>query len=191
LGGESVPWCAFIDPSASLFAPGVARLGVELSRLLVVRPDIDAVERTAVRIAEARAVAMLVIDLRGALGSQSLRAQSREAQSREAQSREAQSREAQSREAQSREAQSGHRWPNPRWPSAVRRLALSIKDQAARVLLITSADSPRALPLPVAMRLEFARASASHFELRVAKERTGRVSSPRLVPWSVFEEAWR
>src|SRR5690606_25143389 len=46
------PWCAFIDPTASLFAPGVARLGVELDRLLVVRPEVDAIERVAVRIAE-------------------------------------------------------------------------------------------------------------------------------------------
>jgi hypothetical protein len=159
LGSESVPWCAFIDPSASLFAPGVARLGVELDRLLVVHPDIDAVARTAVRITEARAVAMLVVDLRGALGNLS-----------------------------------SHRWPShstasPNMQGVVRRLALSVKNLATCVLLITDAGSPRTLPLPVAMRLEFARASASHFEVRVAKERTGRVSSPRLVPWSAFEAA--
>jgi hypothetical protein len=158
-GAESVPWCAFIDPSASLFAPGVAWLGVELNRLLVVRPDIAAVERIAVRIAEARAVAMLVVDLRGATGNLSSR------------------------------GGANHRTASPNMQGVVRRLALSVKNLATSVLLITDAGAPRALPLPVAMRLEFARASASHFEVRVAKERTGRVSSPRLVPWSAFEEA--
>src|SRR6188508_304087 len=66
--GGQLPWCAFIDAGASLFAPGVAHLEVELERLLVVRPDVDAIERVAIRIAEAKAVSLLVIDLRGALG---------------------------------------------------------------------------------------------------------------------------
>lgn len=157
--GESVPWCVFIDPSASLYAPGVAELGVELGRLLVVRPEIDAVERVAVRIAEARAVGMLVVDLRGALGGLSSR------------------------------RGTSPRTSNPNLQGVVRRLALCVQNLATCVLLITDAGSPRALPLPVAMRLEFARASESHFEVRVAKERTGRVSSPRLVPWSAFKEA--
>src|SRR3954470_13038761 len=30
-------WCAWIDPEATLYAPGVARAGVDLARLLVVR----------------------------------------------------------------------------------------------------------------------------------------------------------
>jgi len=165
LAGESTPWCAFIDPSASLFAPGVARLGVELGRLLVVRPDIDAVARIAIRIAEARAVSLLVIDLRGALGN--LSGSSRCADRRS----------------------DHHRGQNHhRWQSAVRRLALSVRNLATCVLLITAEEEQRSMPLPVAMRLEFSRASANHFEIRVGKERTGRVSPPRLVPWSAFEE---
>jgi hypothetical protein len=146
-------WCAFIDPSASLFAPGVARLGVALERLLVVRPDIDSIERVAIRIAEAKAVSLLVIDLRGALGDLPM---------------------------------SSHRWPR-----TVRRLALAVKRLATCVLLITPAEPRQALPLPVAMRLEFARASADSFEIRVGKERSGRVSSPREVPLSAFDEVWQ
>jgi recombination protein RecA len=161
LAGENTPWCAFIDPSASLFAPGVARLGVELGRLLVVRPDIDAVERIAIRIAEARAVSLLVIDLRGALGNLS----------------------GSSRRSDHHRGRTHHRWQ-----SAVRRLALSVRNLATCVLLITAEEEQRSMPLPVAMRLEFSRASANHFEIRVGKERTGRVSSPRLVSWSAFEE---
>jgi recombination protein RecA len=146
-------WCAFIDPSASLFAPGIVRLGVELDRLLVVRPDIDAVERAAIRIAEAKAMSLLVIDLRGPLGDLPV---------------------------------SSHRWPR-----TVRRLALAIKHLATCVLLITPAEPRQALPLPVALRLEFSRASADSFEVRVGKERSGRVSAPREVPWSVFDKAWQ
>jgi hypothetical protein len=41
------------------------------------------------------------------------------------------------------------------------------------------------------MRLEFARASADSFEIRVAKERSGRVSPPREVAWSAYEEVWQ
>jgi hypothetical protein len=150
-GGER--WCAFIDPSASLFAPGVARLGVDLARLLVVRPDVDGVERVAVRIAEAKAVALMVVDLRGAFGDLPVSA--------------------------------------ARWQRTVRRLALAVKQVATSVLVITPEGPSRTLPLPVAMRLEFARASAESFELRVGKERTGRVSSPRTVAWSVFDEFWQ
>jgi hypothetical protein len=147
------PWCAFIDPSASLFAPGIARLGVELDRLLVVRPGIDAVDRVSVRIAESKAISLLVVDLRGALGD--LRV-------------------------------SSHRWSR-----TVRRLTLAVKQLATCVLLITSAEPRQALPLPVAMRLEFTRASAESFEVRVGKELGGRVSGPREVPWSAFDEVWQ
>ena len=160
-------WCAFVDPSATLFAPGVARLGVDLSRLLVVRPEVDAVERTAIRIAEAKAVSLLVVDLRGALGGLAV---------------------------------SHHRWQK-----TVRRLALAVKQLATCVLLITPAEPRASLPLPVAMRLEFSRSSAESFEVRVGKERTGRVSTARTIQlsafqWSAFEggvattarcEGWR
>jgi recombination protein RecA len=142
------PWCAFIDPSASLFAPGVARLGVELDRLLVVRPDVDAIERVAIRIAEAKAISLLVIDLRGALGGLPVASQ--------------------------------------RWPRTVRRLALAVRSVGTCVLLITPSEPRSALPLPVAMRLEFSRARADSFEIRVAKERSGRVSPAHKIPWSVF-----
>lgn len=145
------PWCAFIDPSASLYAPGVARLGVDLDRLLVVHPEIDAIERVAVRIAEAKAVSLLVIDLRGTLGSLPVSSQ--------------------------------------RWPRAVRRLALAVKHIGTCVLLITPAEPRAALPLPVAMRLEFSRDRAESFEIRVAKERSGRVSAPRKIPWTALDAA--
>lgn len=155
------PWCAFIDPGASLYAPGVARLGVDLSRLLIVRPEPEAIERVAIRIAEAKAVSLLVIDLlainlppnsQGGPGVRALSSQ--------------------------------------RWERTVRRLALAVKQLGTTIVLLTPAEPRRSMPLPVAMRIELSRATAESFELRVGKERSGRVGSTRSIPWSALEPAW-
>ncbi len=66
-GGEAA-WCAFIDTSGTLHAPGVAQKGLDLSRLLVVRPDAEALKRVVVRLAESRVFAVLVVDLTGVPG---------------------------------------------------------------------------------------------------------------------------
>lgn len=68
-GGET-PWCAFVDPSErpSLFAPGVVQAGVELDRLLVVCPPLEALSRVAVRLVESRSFAVVVIDTLGVPG---------------------------------------------------------------------------------------------------------------------------
>jgi hypothetical protein len=62
-----------------------------------------------------------------------------------------------------------------RWPNVVRRLALAVEDAATTVLLLTDASAHRALPLPVAMRVELARDPARGAQLRIAKDRHGRV----------------
>jgi len=67
-GGEAA-WCAFVDPSGTLHGPGVARSGVALERLLVVRPPLDALTRVAVRMVESQAFAVVVIDLAGMPGA--------------------------------------------------------------------------------------------------------------------------
>jgi recombination protein RecA len=61
-------WCAFIDPASTLFAPGVVTAGVDLTRLLVVRPPLDALARVAVRVASSRAFSVVVIDAAGVPG---------------------------------------------------------------------------------------------------------------------------
>ncbi|HYP89984.1 MAG TPA: recombinase A [Polyangiaceae bacterium] len=66
--GGSTPWCAFVDPSGTLYGPGVAAAGVELSRLLVVRPPLGALSRIALRLAESEAFAVVVVDLAGVVG---------------------------------------------------------------------------------------------------------------------------
>jgi hypothetical protein len=54
-------------------------------------------------------------------------------------------------------------------------------------LLLTQAEQFQSLPLPTLQRLELARKSLGSFELKVAKERTGRISAPRLLPCSIFD----
>lgn len=66
--GLPTPWCAFVDPSSTLYGPGVAGAGVELSRLLVVQPPLAALSRVALRLAESEAFAVVVVDLAGVVG---------------------------------------------------------------------------------------------------------------------------
>src|SRR6187402_2978981 len=66
--GGSVPWCAFLDPSGTLYAPGVAAAGVQLDRLLVVRPSLEELSRVALRIVESAACAVTIVDLLGVPG---------------------------------------------------------------------------------------------------------------------------
>lgn len=78
-------WCAWLDPvfsargsgspsassapnPGSLFAPAVARAGVDLERLLVVRPDLDDLARVAVRVAGCHAFSVVVVDTAGVPG---------------------------------------------------------------------------------------------------------------------------
>ena len=67
---ESTPsgFCAFVDPSSTLYAPGVAALGVDLERLLVVRPPLEALGRVSVKLAESPVFSLVVIDTLGTLG---------------------------------------------------------------------------------------------------------------------------
>ena len=152
-GSAASPWCAFIDPAATLYAPGVARLGVDLDHLLVVRPGLEAVGRAAIRIVEANLASVLVIDLTGA------------------------------------ELPLDEQVCEHIWQRTVRRLALAVKSTTTSILLLTRSEQFQTLPLPAFMRLEFTRRSAESFELRIGKERTGRISAARSIPCSIFDPA--
>jgi len=120
---------------------------VTLERLLVVRPELEALTRVSLRIAESQAFAVIVIDTAGVPGrlmSASLGA----------------------------------------WPRIVRRFATAVSGTPACLLLITDASAPRPLPLPVAQRIELTRAHAHELTLRVAKDKYGRISSPRSLAWA-------
>ena len=69
LYGETA-WCAFADPAASLYAPGLRATGVDLSRLLIVRPDEDALGRVALKLVESQVFPVVVIDTMGICGAE-------------------------------------------------------------------------------------------------------------------------
>lgn len=58
--------CAFVDPAGTLHAPKVRSLGVELERLLVVRPSSNELMRASLRLSEAQIFSAIVIDAIGA-----------------------------------------------------------------------------------------------------------------------------
>jgi hypothetical protein len=67
--GSAVPWCVFVDPTETLHAPGVAAAGVRLDRLLVVRPPVPALSRTALCLAKSAAFELVIVDLIGVRGA--------------------------------------------------------------------------------------------------------------------------
>ena len=152
--GGSVPWCAFLDPSGTLYAPGVAAAGVELERLLVVRPSVEALSRVALRIVETGACAVTVIDTLGVPG-QSLNLNL------------------------------------TAWLRVVRRLAMGVDGTTQSVILLTDAAEQRPLPLPVSQRIELERPTEGKLLVRVAKDKHGRVSSPRSIAWARTGPAWK
>ncbi|MGH7438736.1 MAG: recombinase A, partial [Polyangiaceae bacterium] len=146
-GRAKEAWCAWVDPGASLFAPGVVRAGVDVSRLLVVSPERAALGRTAVKIVASGAFEVVVVDGLSGAGQEGRR-----------------------RKALAPEV-------------LVRKLAIAAEPNGATVLLLTDSTRPRAVPWPVAMRLELRRPSVGDLSVRVAKDRTGRVGFESTVPF--------
>jgi recombination protein RecA len=163
-------WCAFLDPFSTLHAPGAARTGVDLERLLVVRPDPSALARVAVRIAASRAFSLVVIDTAPLPGHVMMDRGARAPLTHGA---------------LTHGARSGEGISLDRWATVVRRLSLAIERSDTTVLLLTDALAQRSTVLPVAMRIELDRSEITangaeprrSLMLRVAKERRGRVGN--------------
>jgi hypothetical protein len=66
-GGENA-WCAFVDPYRTLHGPAVLASGVDLDRLLVVRPARGLLARVALKIAASQIFSVVVVDLAGVPG---------------------------------------------------------------------------------------------------------------------------
>jgi recombination protein RecA len=64
-------WCAWITPEdvPMLYAPAVVQAGVDLERLLVVRPPVAALARTAVKAAASGAFSIVIVDAFAGLGT--------------------------------------------------------------------------------------------------------------------------
>ncbi len=63
-------WCAWLVPARApaLYAPSLVLEGVDLDRLLVVRPEPAALARTAVKVGTSGAFDLVVVDAHGGLG---------------------------------------------------------------------------------------------------------------------------
>jgi recombination protein RecA len=68
LGSSAGHWCAYVDPAASLYAPGVHSLGVALERLLVVRPPLEALASVTLRLVRSKTCVLVVVDTAGVPG---------------------------------------------------------------------------------------------------------------------------
>jgi hypothetical protein len=144
-------WCAWVDPEASLYAPGVLRAGVDLTRLLVVCPDRGSFGRTAVKVVQSGAFEVVVLDvdaIGGAPAAPTKRAIAPEV--------------------------------------LVRKLALAAEPSGTTVLLLTDSTRHRAVPWPVALRLELERPSQAELSVRVAKDKRGRVGVASTIPFAPF-----
>jgi hypothetical protein len=153
--GEGV-WCAWIDPEATLHAPGVTAAGVDLARMLVARAPRSQLARVAVKVVASGAFEVVVIDFDAVP-----------------------------------HAQAGPRaGPNAaakRWAPEVlvRKLALAAEQNGTTVLLLTDASRARAraVPWPVALRVELSRPHPRELLVRVAKERRGRIGLAKTIPF--------
>jgi hypothetical protein len=152
-----MPWCAFVDPGASLYAPGVAQAGVALDHLLVLRPPVDALLRLTLRLVEARAFAVVVVDTCSFLAPPTSAGSFGVDLSK---------------------------WVNvdlTHWVNGVRRLNGAVANTHSMVLLLTDKNARRPLPLPVATRLELSCPEPGLLTVQVAKDKQGRIRAGRSV----------
>jgi hypothetical protein len=149
-------WCAWLDPEGTLHAPGVAASGVDLDRMLVVRPPRAQIARAAVRVVGAGAFEVVVVDLDAVPGA-----------------------------TQAPSIGMGTAKKKKTWAPEVlvRKLALSAESSGCTVLLLTDSTRPRAIQWPVALRLELSRPNRNDLVVRVAKDRRGRIGLVRTVPF--------
>jgi recombination protein RecA len=155
-------FCAWVDPEATLYAPGVAAAGVDLGRMLVVVPPRAQLGRMALKVVSSGAFEVVVVDVDPVLGAAAKETSQQKGQAPPAPSRK------------------GRGWAPE---LLVRKLALAAEPSGTTVLLLTDSSRPRAAAWPVAMRLELSRPAVESLTVRVAKDRRGRVGLAKTVPF--------
>lgn len=145
--GVGRAWCAWITEAQAppLYAPAVAQAGVDLERLLIVRPSPADLARTVVRVAASGAFDLVVIDAPAGLDSA----------------------------ARSRRARVDG-------SVVIRKLALAAEETGTTFIVLTNLYTSRAVPWPVALRIEVERRPEA-IAVRVTKDRRGRASSQHVV----------
>ena len=158
-------WCAWITESNAppLYAPAVAQAGVDLDRLLVVRPSPADLARTVVKVAASGAFDLVVIDApMGLDGKLSISAGT------------------------GGTAGNGGKRVGTGRPArvdgsvVVRKLALAAEEKGTTFLILTNIYTSRAVPWPVALRMEVERRPEA-IAVRITKDRRGRSSSQHVV----------
>ena len=158
-------WCAWITEANAppLYAPAVAQAGVDLERLLVVRPQPADLARTVVKVASSGAFDLVVVDAPAGLDGRLTIADP---------SGKTAIRRSSSSSSPSRARVDGS--------VVVRKLALAAEEQGTTFLVLTNVFTSRAVPWPVALRIEVERRPEA-IALRVTKDRRGRASSQHVV----------
>ena len=155
-------WCAWLDPESTLYAPGLLVGGVDLTRLLVVRPPRAELGRVAVKLVTSGAFDVVAVDM--------------DAVGRDAVERD-----------DARGSSDSSRTRRREFPPEVlvRKLALASEDGKTHVLLLTAAEKAQARTTswPVGMRLDVARIPTG-FTVTVGKTRSphGRIGAEVTVP---------
>lgn len=151
--GDARAWCAWITPGhvPLLYAPAAAQAGVDLERLLVVRPDASALARTAVKVAASGAFDLVVVDAQAGLDGKLAQGTAH-----------------------------GKKAPKVDGAVVVRKLALAAEERGTSFVLLTNVYAPRPMPWPVALRLEVERRPDA-IALRVAKDRRGRAAAQHVI----------
>jgi recombination protein RecA len=152
-------WCAWLDPEGTLHAPGVEAAGIDRRRLLMVRPPRAQIARIALKVVSSGAFEVVVVDFDAVPGAN--------------------------------ESVAPARGERPGRPSSkawapevlVRKLALAAEPSGTTVLLLTDSTRPRAMPWPVALRLELSRPCREAMVVRVGKDRRGRIGVNKTVPF--------
>jgi recombination protein RecA len=157
-------WCAWIlSPNVPLlYAPALVQAGVDLSRLLVLRPSRQALARTAVKSAASGAFSLLVVDAPQPQDLAALHETSRRTAALHS------------------SATRVPRASSDGGAVAVRKLALAAEESGTTSLLLTSALAARSVPWPVALRLEVERRPDA-LSVHVTKDRRGVASSQHVV----------
>jgi recombination protein RecA len=70
------------------------------------------------------------------------------------------------------------------WAKVTRRLSLAVEKTPTTVFLLTRSEAQRPSSLPAAMRVELESVDPHSLVVRVAKDKFGRVTSPRKVAWT-------
>jgi hypothetical protein len=156
-------WCAWLDPEATLHAPGVVAAGVDLARMLVVHVPRMELARVAVKVVASGAFEVVVIDFDAVPGAKRTAGEPR------------------GEKTATRTGKAARRGWAPE--VVMRKLALAAEPSGATVIVLTNASEPRAVPWPVALRVELSRPNPRDLVVRVAKDRRGRIGVAKTIPF--------